>query len=661
MTRERVQRWEDIANRWRGPSYRDLALRYAASVPTAPVGGPLNTCVDVVDWDGDGGRDLIVSGWDACYGSEVRVYQEVGREADGTPRLGEAQIVDGVSGSVTAVPDGGRVHLVSASRLRGELWLFRDEAPSGPPHFGEPLVMPLDADWVHADDDEDEIVYMARFADVDGDGRRELLVGTDYWGDYWPAGVEWFEEGYRPYDEDGGWRGGPLHGRVYVFENHGTAANPKLGRGRPIWSGGSPLDVYGMAAPAAGDLRGSGTADLLCGDFLVHLHVLLGQGDGGFEPARTLPSPGGRELTLPHCIHIPAAADWDGDGRVDVVVGAEGGRVHVLRNSGEVAEGTPLFQEPRLVRGEAGVIHGGAMPVPAAHDWSGDGRLDLVAGNTEGELLFYRNTGTAEEPAFGEGVRLRAGGEPVRVDAPGGSLQGPSELKFGYTCPTVAEWNGDGRPHVLMSDVHGRHLLLKGAGGSPPELGTPRPLTFQGSPLITVWRVRPAVVSWRDDGALSYVCLDEDGILSSYRRESEDGLGAKEPLLFQEGTPVRFTEDFGGGRGRIKLCLCKWTGDGRYHLVYGTHNRASVPPGPGGAPRHSTGQAGVFLLENVGTNEAPRFAPPRPLLFKGEPIALGMHSCAPEAVSWTGGTGLDLLVGAEDGTLLWFRREDLSW
>jgi hypothetical protein len=69
----------------------------------------------------------------------------------------------------------------------------------------------------------------------------------------------------------------------------------------------------------------------------------------------------------------------------------------------------------------------------------------------------------------------------------------------------------------------------------------------------------------------------------------------------------------------------------------------------------------VFLMENVGGGEEPRFAPPRPLLYRGEPIRLGMHSCAPEAVSWTGRGAPDLLVGAEDGTLLWFRRQDLSW
>ncbi len=99
---------------------------------------------------------------------------------------------------------------------------------------------------------------------------------------------------------------------------------------------------------------------------------------------------------------------------------------------------------------------------------------------------------------------------------------------------------------------------------------------------------RECVQRWKnvakDDCALSCVGLDEDGVFSSYIRESEDRLGPKLLLLFEDDTPVRFTEDFGGGRGRIKLCPCPWTGDGRYNQVYGTHNRASEPPGPSGAP-----------------------------------------------------------------------------
>ena len=44
-----------------------------------------------------------------------------------------------------------------------------------------------------------------------------------------------------------------------------------------------------------------------------------------------------------------------------------------------------------------------------------------------------------------------------------------------------------------------------------------------------------------------------------------------------------------------------------------------------------------------------------------ETIAMAMHVAAPEAVDWTGSGELGLVVGVEDGSLVWLPREDLSW
>ena len=222
--------------------------------------------------------------------------------------------------------------------------------------------------------------------------------------------------------------------------------------------------------------------------------------------------------------------------------------------------------------------------------------------------------------------------------------------------------DGDSIPDLLVSDVTGYHSFFRNAGGAnPPRFEAPRHLTFEGKPLKTVWRVRPAVVDWMGDGRLHYLCLDEDGVLSDFRRLSDTELGDKRHPRWEDGQAIRFTMDVGGGRGRAKLCVCDWTGDGRLDLIVGTHARASVPPGPSGAPRNTTGQAGIFLLENVGSNAEPVFALPKAFSFRGETIAMGMHVASPEAVDWTGTGALGLLVGIEDGSIVWLPREDLSW
>jgi hypothetical protein len=651
-----VKRWEDDAVVWKGPFYDDQALRYDASVQSAAVSGRIITCVEVVDWDGDGGRDLILSSWDPCYDGQVYLRQQIGTAKDGTPVLGPETLVDGVRGYVTALPDGDRFHLVSASRMRPNIYLYPNIGTAGKPAFGPPLVLELDADWQRTS----EYFHMARFVDIDGCGVPELVVGTDSWDDYWPNGLEWNDHGYRAYDAAGRWLGGPLRGYLYAFKNTGTLAAPVFGKGRIVMADENPVEMYGQLAPAFGDLHGTGRMDLIAGEFLNILMIGKADGSGDFAPLDVVCDGKGTILELDHCIHLPCVTDWDGDGKLDILVGAEDGYVTFLRNIGETD--TPRFEKVGRVETTAPIIHASVLPSPAAHDFSGDGRPDLIVGNCSGELLFYPTMGPTDAPTLGRETKLTAAGREILVSAGmPGSIQGPSEIMFGYTCPTVADWDGNGLPDVLMSDVLGQHMFYRNEGGAcPPRFSAPEPLCYEGRPLQTVWRVRPAVTDWLGGDTLHYVALDEEGRLSDFRRASDTELIDKRFLTWANGIPVTFTEDVGGGRGRVKLCLCDWTGTGRIDLIVGTHARASMPPGPTGAPRNTTHQAGIFYLRNIGTNAEPVFGHPVAMRHRGEVIQMGMHVASPDAVDWTG-TGLGLIVGVEDGSIVWLDRADLDW
>lgn len=653
-----VLRWEDDANVWAGPDYGSEIISHHGSVAAAAVAGRIITCVDVVDWDGDGGRDLLLSSWDACYDGRVFLRRQTGVNDDGTPKLGAEELVEGVRGYVTAVRDGDRFHLVSASRMRRQIYFYPNIGTHTEPRFGEPVALDLEADWVKGN----EYFHMARFFDIDGDGELELVVGSDSWDDYWPNGLEWNDHGYRGYDDAGRWLGGPLRGFLYVFKNSGTLTRPVLERGRAVLAGETPLEVYGQLGPAFGRFD-EDTTSIVAGEFWNILHIARQRPDGDFEPLRLVQDEKGQPLELDQCIHLPCVVDWDGDGRLDILVGAEDGYVTFLRNVGDGLTGEPRFEKVGRVETARPLVHAGVLPSPAAHDFTGNGLPDLVVGNSTGELLFYENMGPADAPTLGRDTFLEAGGEPVRIAAGlTGSIQGPSEKMFGYTCPTVADWDGDGRPDILFSDVLGYHSFLRNLGGPGiPHFAEPQRLTFQGRQLKTVWRVRPAVTDWKDDGVLHYVTLDEEARLSDFRRVSDTELADKRFLRWENGEIITFTEDVGGGHGRVKLCICDWEGEGRADLIFGVHARASVPPGPGGAPRHTTKQAAIFYCRNVGTPADPVFAPPVHMKFRGEPIAMAMHDCSPDATDWTGTGRLDLIVGVEDGSLVWLRREDLSW
>lgn len=655
-----VKRWEDDATVWHGPDYGSEVLHYHPQVESAAVAGRIITCVEVVDWSGTGTRDLLLSAWDPCYDGRVFLRRQIGTHGDGTPILGEEELVEGVRGYVTAVADGDVFHLVSASRMRKQIYLFPNVGRKGAPEFGEPVRLNLDADWVKGN----EYFHMARFHDIDGDGVPELIVGSDYWDDYWPNGLEWNDEGYRGYDDAGRWLGGPLRGFLYAFKNTGTLANPVLEKGSPLIAGETALEVYGQLAPAFGRF-GAKNHSLIAGEFWNILHIARQRDDGTFEPTSLLRTPEDEVLELDQCIHLPCIVDWDGDGRDDILVGAEDGYITYLQNCGDGEDGLPRFKKRGRVETTRPLVHAGVLPSPAAHDFSGDGHFDLVVGNSSGELLFYPSRDENGTIYLGKESMLEAGGKPIRIAAGlGGSIQGPSEKMFGYSCPTIADWTGSGRMDLLVSDVTGFHRLFRNIGEKvlPPRFSEEEFLTYNGKPLKTVWRVRPAVVDWQKNGQLHYLALDEDGVLSDWTRASDTELVDKTHIRWENGDAMRFTVDVGGGRGRVKLCLCDWERAGRTDLIFGTHARACVPPDPKtGAPRNTTKQAGLFLSRNVGTPEEPRFAFPVPISFRGETIAMAMHVASPEAVDWAGRGALDLIVGVEDGTIVWLKREELSW
>ena len=60
----------------------------------------------------------------------------------------------------------------------------------------------------------------------------------------------------------------------------------------------------------------------------------------------------------------------------------------------------------------------------------------------------------AAEPRFHPPVRLKAGGVPVRVEAPG------------YAAPCLADVDGDGKPDLLVGQFNGGKIqVFKGLGG----------------------------------------------------------------------------------------------------------------------------------------------------------------------------------------------------
>ena len=185
--------------------------------------------------------------------------------------------------------------------------------------------------------------------------------------------------------------------------------------------------IWGLSVAIA-DVNGDGKPDLMVGSAVgpyvngnpsdLAVSVLLGNGDGTFQPAVAYDSGGTTVSSV-------AVADVNGDGRPDLVVVdqcgggncANPGTINVLLGNGD---GT--FQRP--------VPYGSGGQVPrsvAVADVNGDGKPDLVITNPGTVGVLIGNGDGTFKPA----VTYDSGGGPVSI--------------------AVADVNGDGKPDVVVA------------------------------------------------------------------------------------------------------------------------------------------------------------------------------------------------------------------
>ena len=318
------------------------------------------------------------------------------------------------------------------------------------------------------------------FADLDGDGRQELLVATD------DGHVHALRAG-----------GGELPGWPV---STGTAS---------WWHASSPTALadhipapgpaIGIGAPSVADLDGDGSPEVVVTDLDGGVHVYRADGtvsatmhtDPAYSRQQDTDE---RNRMKPGIVGGAALGDLDGDGRLDVVVASMDRHVYAWHG-----DGTPLAGFPVLVVDPARVAavdpttdhvtfrdpdhtgQGGELvATPALGDLDGDGRPDVVVGSQEQ----YDET-----PAVFPGLGLPGRSGNTRLFAisshgtanPTGTayLPGwPVALPMFLTSvlPTIGDGvatqaaigdvDGDGAPEVVATSVSGQTMVLDADGRS---------------------------------------------------------------------------------------------------------------------------------------------------------------------------------------------------
>ncbi|MEW6007306.1 MAG: PQQ-binding-like beta-propeller repeat protein, partial [bacterium] len=440
-------------------------LTYGSGAQTIVVDVVEEAKPHITDWNRDGISDLLVGCADGSLFLLIGTTTYIGSD---TYFLSPKELEIGtIGGNSTPIfsdfdEDGAR-DLIIGDGL-GRVWWFKNSGSDDAPCFGtvgeQVLVGSLSLDV-----GENAVPF---FIDWDGDGIKDFIVGDN-------LGYIWF------------FKGNPATGPTRDFQ-----------AGKKISASCGEIDLGFRATPFVYDFDGNGGYDLIAGEAGGTIYTFLNTKKTFAEPPN---------FNLPYKMPGPSVeinegidpsifvCDYDGDKKDDLIIGTNKGEVYLYKNIGEgtlmLNGGFPLY----MTSGTTTIpLDVGYNATPFIYDLDGDAKKDLICGNREGYVLFFKNIGSDDPPLFGSSIYLTAQGASIDVGL--------------NSSPFLADVDRDEKIDLLVGNSLGDVWFFAGSTTTSFKSGVR--LSVPSGNINVGGLSKPFVVDWNQDGFLDLLVGSKD-------------------------------------------------------------------------------------------------------------------------------------------------------
>ncbi len=264
-------------------------------------------------------------------------------------------------------------------------------------------------------------------------------------------------------------------------------------------------DVGTHSTPTFVDLDNDGDFDAFVGELDGNLNYYRNDGSPGV-PSFTEVTGAANPLNGVDIgeYSTPAFVDVDDDNDLDVFIGGFDGTIAYYRNDGNVS--VPSFTEVTGAANPLGNVADKFVSAPTFVDVDDDDDFDAFIGETYGNIIYYRNDGTAVAPDFTE---VTGAANPFNaVDI------------VSLSKPTFADVDGDGDFDAFIGEIYGTIIYYRNDGSATVPAFTA--ITGAANPLDGVDvgpQSAPAFVDVDGDFDFDVFIGESDGHFIYYRND----------------------------------------------------------------------------------------------------------------------------------------------